>query len=224
MSDPTTTTPHGGPPATDLPAAPTPTAEKPEFVRPTDADLKDPDVQAGMAADKAGSIGMADGIMAKEQERMKGPEGDRLIGAVLKAAGQLPNPSKTPATIGRVVLIFDRRFNFGPYPGLVVAVFGGPNINANVLVDGTNERDYLEQVRKSGHGNTLASIPLFDALTPEERTALLAANIGVWAEWMPFQVGQAARTQAAERALEAAVNAPGTIVRDPSRPSGYRKL
>lgn len=107
MSDPTTTTPHGGPPATDLPTAPTPAAEKPEFVTPTDADLKDPDVQAGMAADKAGSIGMADGIMAKEQERMEGPEGDRLINAVLKAAGQpaLKTPPPAPAvnTPGTIV-------------------------------------------------------------------------------------------------------------------------
>jgi hypothetical protein len=109
--------------------------------------------------------------------------------------------SKNRASIGRVLLVFalaplaissdDAKPPVwdGPQPGLVV---GGPFIdgdkqlvNVNPMIDAANFPDVLKAFRERGQGNTLTSIPLFDALSNEQRQQLHESGISIWAEWPP---------------------------------------
>lgn len=117
--------------------------------------------------------------------------------------------SKTPATCGRVVLVYSNRWT-GPRPGLVTQAWGisGTHqlINVTVVPDGCNDREWAIEHGRSNQGTSLGSVGLYDPLTPEERSALICGP-GASAEnnppryhceWMPFQAGQAKRTETAE--------------------------
>lgn len=117
--------------------------------------------------------------------------------------------SKTPATCGRVVHVYSNRWA-GPRPGIVTQAWGVSSmrqlINVTVIPDGCNDRRWLTEHGKTNQGTSLGSVGLYDPLTPEERSVLIWGP-GASAdndppryhcEWMPFQAGQATRTQAAE--------------------------
>lgn len=117
--------------------------------------------------------------------------------------------SATLATCGRVVHVYSNRWD-GPRPGIVICGWGIGSgrqlINVNVMLDGANEPEALDDFRKRGQGNTLTSVGLYDPLTPQERSSLISGPGAsgdenpprYHCEWMPFQAGQATRTQAAE--------------------------
>lgn len=79
-------------------------------------------------------------------------------------------------------------------------------INVTVIPDGCNDSKWLSEMGNRGHGTSLGIVGLYDPLTPEERMAMIrgtsvsSRNIPptYHCEWMPFQAGQAARTQIAE--------------------------
>lgn len=128
-------------------------------------------------------------------------------------------PSKTAATCGRVVLMFSTAWE-GPRPGLVIRGEGdvssqnrdfrvdGQHITANVMVDGANDTALLALLRQRPGGNTFTTIPLFDPLDDAARSQLAESMpaghalgegvngkpVVVWAEWMPYQKGQAQKT------------------------------
>lgn len=121
------------------------------------------------------------------------------------------------ATVGRVVHVYSNLW-IGPAIGWVVAAFGlfpdsmrdnreTEHVNVNVSVDGANAPKALSLFRSREQGNTLTSIKLTDPLTPEQRSAELAAATDeqpvFWAEWMPYQVGQAPASSAVIAQLEA---------------------
>lgn len=107
-----------------------------------------------------------------------------------------PNPihtSRTPASVGRDVHLFDplrwdghraAKVVLGPWGGTPEQIRDGAfqRVNANVFLDGLNDRAALAEVRSSSSGNTYGSAPLFDPLTPEQR-ARVAAEHAYWAEW-----------------------------------------
>ena len=117
--------------------------------------------------------------------------------------------SKTPATCGRVVHVYSNRWA-GPRPGIVTQAWGisGTHqlINVTVIPDGCNDRRWLTEHGKTNQGTSLGSVGLYDPLTDEERSALICGPGAsgdndpprYHCEWMPFQAGQATRTQAAE--------------------------
>lgn len=117
--------------------------------------------------------------------------------------------SKTPASCGRLVHVYSNRW-IGPRPGLVTQAWGisGTHqlINVTVVPDGCNDREWAIEHGRSNQGTSLGSVGLYDPLTPEERSALICGP-GASAEnnppryhceWMPFQAGQAKRTETAE--------------------------
>lgn len=117
--------------------------------------------------------------------------------------------SATPASCGRVVHVYSNRWA-GPRPGIVTQAWGIGSgrqlINVTVVPDGCNDRRWAYEHGKNEQGTSLGSVGLYDPLTPEERSALIcgpgaSANDSqprYHCEWMPFQAGQATRTQAAE--------------------------
>lgn len=116
--------------------------------------------------------------------------------------------SKTPASCGRIVHVYSNRWT-GPRPGLVTQAWGVSDthqlVNVTVAPDGCNDSKWLSEMAKTGQGTSLGSVGLYDPLTPEERSALIDVRVRDYfqppryhCEWMPFQAGQATRTQAAE--------------------------
>lgn len=116
--------------------------------------------------------------------------------------------SKTRASIGRVLLVFCPALWEGAQPGMVSnGPFDEPEpgdlsklgqaVNVNALVDAANHPKALEFWRSRSAGNTLCSLPLYDALSEEQRAELMthaqdwSDRPFAWAEWMPYQVGQA---------------------------------
>lgn len=111
-----------------------------------------------------------------------------------------PESTKTRPTVGRVVLVFCPSLWDGPRPADVVSVHGDTVISANVKLDGHRDQAALEKFRARPEGNTLASIHVFDPLTDEQRTEVVAGFAPAdperdwhpaWAEWMPFQAAVA---------------------------------
>ncbi len=116
--------------------------------------------------------------------------------------------STTKASIGRIVHVYAPSLWSGPQPGIVSngpfnepvcenAAVGvrtvqndGQHVNVNVLVDAANNPDALAFWRSRPQGNTLTSVPLYDALPHLERETVAgrpagAAGLVCWAEWPP---------------------------------------
>lgn len=81
--------------------------------------------------------------------------------------------SSTPATVGRILHAYSDHWT-GPRPAIVTNAWGGNHANVNVLFDGANDHAALANVRRSPRGNTFTSVPVFDALTPEQRIEVMA--------------------------------------------------
>jgi len=123
--------------------------------------------------------------------------------------------STTRASCGRVVHVYSNRWE-GPRPGIVTQAwgvgYGRQLINVTVIPDGCNDRGWVENHAATGQGTSLGSIGLYDPMTPEDRTSLLHPPATgqdrparYHAEWMPFQAGQAAKTEDVTKTLAARV-------------------
>lgn len=124
--------------------------------------------------------------------------------------------SKTPASCGRVVLVYSNRWA-GPRPGIVTQAWGVSGrhqlINVTVIPDGLNDLKWLDEHGATRQGPSLGSVGLYDPLTQEERGQLIAGPGAssadnpprYHAEWMPFQAGQAAKTEDVTKTLAARV-------------------
>jgi hypothetical protein len=120
--------------------------------------------------------------------------------------------SKTPASCGRIVHVYSNRWT-GPRPGLVTQAWGVSDthqlVNVTVTPDGCNDSKWLSEMAKTGQGTSIGSVGLYDPLTPEERSALIcgpgasaASNPPRYhCEWMPYQAGQAAKTEDVTKVL-----------------------
>jgi hypothetical protein len=113
------------------------------------------------------------------------------------------------ASVGRVVHVYCPSLWDGPQPGVVV---GGPFkepvcenapeglrtvedlaqcINVNALVDGANYPKALAHWRSVSSGNTLTSVPLYDALNSSQRQIVAGrawanpSGLVCWCEWPP---------------------------------------
>lgn len=95
--------------------------------------------------------------------------------------------SEIVPTVGRVVLCH-RVSGFGPLPGVIMHVWGDtPDALINALAFGDGVNDTVL--------NAMFSVRVLDPDSP-------APAEGQYCTWMPFQKGQAARTQAAETLTE----------------------
>jgi hypothetical protein len=117
--------------------------------------------------------------------------------------------SNVQASVPRMVNVYCPSLWDGPQPGVVV---GGPFkepvcenapeglrtvedqaqcINVNALVDGANFPKALARWRSVTSGNTLTSVPLYDALTTEQRAEVAGrgwanpSGLVCWCEWPP---------------------------------------
>lgn len=144
---------------------------------------------------------------------LKADSGDRIRIGTDTPPDVFSKPhSKTPATCGRVVHVFSNRW-LGPRPGIVTQAWGISDthqlVNVTVIPDGCNDRKWLDEMAKGGQGTSLGSVGLYDPLTTEERTPLIcgpgassASNPARYhCEWMPFQAGQAAKTEDVTKTL-----------------------
>lgn len=104
------------------------------------------------------------------------------------------HPSATRATVGRILLVHAAHLQC-PSPGIVVGVNDNGSVMVNVFVNGRGDPAALANVRASASGNTMGPIAVYDALDEGQRRFLIDhLNIALWAEWMPYQVGQAKKT------------------------------
>jgi hypothetical protein len=95
-----------------------------------------------------------------------------------------------PPTIGRVILVHSRQQGAtGPWPCLVTKVYGDRYINAA----GFNEW---------GTAVSYASLQLLQDNDP-------VPEVGPYAEWMPYQKGQAAKTEALEQQVRGGTTSSG---------------
>lgn len=97
-------------------------------------------------------------------------------------------------TVGRILHAYSNLWS-GPRPAIVSNYFGRADVaNVNVLFDGANDAEALAEVRRSPSGNTFTSVPVFAALSDEDRARALAAahsrqfgdrEIAIICEWPP---------------------------------------
>lgn len=111
-----------------------------------------------------------------------------------------PKPSSIPVTCGRIVWLFSNGWK-GPRPGKIVRPVRDHLANINVELDGETDRDVIAVISTTHSGRTLLAIPVFDSMSDEQRaeyakhaSAVPEEHTPVWAEWMPFQMGQAQKT------------------------------
>ena len=105
----------------------------------------------------------------------------------------IPPTSKTPASVGRVVHVYSRRWR-GPRSGIVVMgpwasaqqIRDGSRqlVNVNVFLDGANDTAVLAECRARPEGNTWTSVDLFDELDQHQRD-ILGKQAEIWCEWPP---------------------------------------
>jgi hypothetical protein len=104
-----------------------------------------------------------------------------------------PQNSSVRATAGRVLHAYSPKWT-GPRPALVVTevATAGNVVNANINFDGLNDREMLAYVRASEQGNTFGSLPVYDALTRDERAEAITHapawtphSIPIILEWPP---------------------------------------
>lgn len=106
----------------------------------------------------------------------------------------MPQQSSTEATVGRVLHAYS---NLWHGPRAAVVCNAGPGWrNINVELDAANDRDIVFHLAAIATGRTFTSVPLFDALTAEDREAALneqpardvhglAHQVRVICEWPP---------------------------------------
>lgn len=110
-------------------------------------------------------------------------------------------PSATRATVGRIVLVHSSHLT-SPSPGIVVQVDENGSVLVNTFLNGISDPAALDAVRKSGAGNTMGPMEVYDALDEPQRCFLQTHYaLDFWAEWMPYQVGQARKTEEATDSL-----------------------
>lgn len=116
--------------------------------------------------------------------------------------------STVKAAIGRIVHVYAPSLWIGPQPGIVsngpfvepvcenapegvrVVQTDGQVVNVNVLVDAAKNPEALKFWRSREQGNTLTSVPVYDALSGLEREIVEGrpchpVGIVCWAEWPP---------------------------------------
>ncbi len=138
---------------------------------------------------------------------------------------EAPKPSTTLATIGRVVYVFCPTRWKGPRRADVTGLTQetppttpegephAPLVNVCVTLDLEHDAELIRRsvpaVGRQGSGSGFlrhfSHLRIFDPLTPPDRLKVEPSSTDhgdtVWEEWMPFQKGQAARTDNAEREL-----------------------
>ena len=88
------------------------------------------------------------------------------------------NPTTPLPTVGRILHAYSNLWD-GPRPAVVSNYLGRADMaNVNVLFDGANDREALAEVRRSPNGNTFTSVPVFAALSAEERARALTYAAG----------------------------------------------
>lgn len=101
---------------------------------------------------------------------------------------KLPEPSKIPATPMRMVLVYAGGRWPGVLPGMVIRPIGDGTYNVMVFGDDSGDVAF--------HFTQAHNIQIFDALSDEQRSAMLEENPSrEWCEWNSHQVGQAAKTE-----------------------------
>lgn len=95
-----------------------------------------------------------------------------------------PTPSTNKAGPGRILMVHDRGFKAGPYPGITVSAQDEDgSVAVNVFVNGNADPFAMNRHRKNAAGNTLTQVPVYDALTEAQRTSLRNTSLIRWAEW-----------------------------------------
>lgn len=90
-----------------------------------------------------------------------------------------------PLTVGRILHAYSNMWS-GPRPAIVVNAWGSNDMaNVNVFLDGANDTAVLQSCRDSGSGNTWPSVPVFAAMSPDDRAKALL-NREVVCEWPPM--------------------------------------
>lgn len=95
----------------------------------------------------------------------------------------LPEPSKTSATIIRLLVARSHRWQ-GPLPAVVTRENEDGTVNLFVFGDDTPESPC--------HFYHVRSALVYDPLSPEERALMDGRE---YAEWVPYQKGQAAKAE-----------------------------
>lgn len=101
-------------------------------------------------------------------------------------------------TVGRIILVACNLWPGEARPAIVTKVWGDTCVNATVLQD-ANDRELLPN-----RGN-LTSITLYESQEAAEKSVVPDPGKGALSYtgyWMPYQIGQAAKTEAAEGKIE----------------------
>jgi len=133
--------------------------------------------------------------------------------------------SKVVASVGRMVHVYSTEWG-GPRPGIVVSTCSGSTqlVNVNVILDSCNDHAF----ERIGY-RTLCALPMYDALSEENRAMLLKTAPAkaekdqpyCWCEWMPFvAAGVAPKPKADGTALQMVCNAAIGCIRVLARSSG----
>jgi hypothetical protein len=130
--------------------------------------------------------------------------------ADLAPAGALP-ASSIPATCGRIVHVFSKHWQ-GPRPGVVMRPLDDNTAAVNVMLNGAEDAGILAEFRARPEGNTIA-VTIYDPLTNEQRDIVANDTPWAWAEWMPFQKGQAQLTAQAQSRVPGLIDSIQKILR-----------
>lgn len=128
------------------------------------------------------------------------------------APTHIPFCSPVKATPARLVYCFCPALWEGSRPAVVLEANDNGSaeqrITVNVELNGVRDAGVIAQLAKHPQGNTIFNVPLFEPLTEDQR-ALCQEALNVypacWCEWMPYQAGQAKKTEAVESGLAARV-------------------
>lgn len=147
-------------------------------------------IKAADSQSAVGVAGWAEGALGAPRPPSIGAFRDRSGRNVLG----MPQLTKTPATVGRVLHMFRKKGDTfeGPLCAHVVKVWGPDCVNVCVLPDGCGGPVLLE---------VCSSVRIYDPIPDANRQNALEVLPSWWAEWMPYQAGQAQRTQQSEGVL-----------------------
>jgi len=127
-----------------------------------------------------------------------------------------PEPSSVQPAVNRHVNLFAPARWTGARAAIVTGWESFPEeagdgyfVNVQVFLDGERDAEAMQRSRPSAgdwSGDVLQRVftrlPLYNALDPMQRPAT-----GAWAEWMPYQVGQAAKKEELQRGIARALQA-----------------
>lgn len=100
----------------------------------------------------------------------------------------------------------------GPRPGVVMRPLDGNTAAVNVMLNGAEDSDILADFRARPEGNTIA-VTIYDPLTNEQRDIVAKDTPWAWAEWMPYQKGQAQLTAQAQNRIPGLIDSIQKILR-----------